>query len=417
MSLRRAWKAPDLRSGWEQVARTVRVGGSPLSRPTVRTYDGPGDPEETSSGAEPDTFDTSVAHISRVYNFWLGGRDNYAADREAAEQVIAAYPTILPSVRAQPAFLGRAVRYLVGEAGIRQFPDIGTGRPSADNTHEVAQRAAPESRVVYPESRVVYVDNDPIVLAHARALLTSSPEGPVPGPRHRQLRWHGAQALAPDHRPDHLAAGVLRRVTPPFGAQRPDQQQAAPAVRLGLHQLRHRRLVASVPDLDHHAVLVRGQPHAHRRGARRPFAGETAAGQPRRCLHRVGHQFGDDQRSGLHQRAKVPLPQHKLGVQPGAGCGGRQRSQFQVGLIRPRDVLAVPLPGLLAGGGLAGIGPGPRQAGCALVRDGRAHHGGERHTFALRGQTCPGLVMLPVFVTFPAPESSNHAPEPAATTG
>ena len=94
--------------------------------------------------------------------------------------MIAAYPTILPSVRAQPAFLGRAVRYLVGEAGIRQFPDIGTGRPSADNTHEVAQRAAPESRVVYPESRVVYVDNDPIVLAHARALLTSSPEGPVP---------------------------------------------------------------------------------------------------------------------------------------------------------------------------------------------------------------------------------------------
>jgi len=119
-------------------------------------------------------------NISRVYNFWLGGRDNYAADREAAEQVIAAYPTILPSVRAQPAFLGRAVRYLVGEAGIRQFPDIGTGRPSADNTHEGAQRAAPESRVVYPESRVVYLDNDPIVLAHASALLTSSPEGPVP---------------------------------------------------------------------------------------------------------------------------------------------------------------------------------------------------------------------------------------------
>ncbi len=136
--------------------------------------DVPATPGEASSApapdSGPDTFDTSVAHIARVYNFWLGGRDNYAADRDAAEQVIAAYPTIRSSVRAQRAFLGRAVHYLVTEAGIRQFLDIGTGLPSADNTHEVAQRAA-------PESRVVYADNDPIVLAHARALLTSSPEG------------------------------------------------------------------------------------------------------------------------------------------------------------------------------------------------------------------------------------------------
>jgi hypothetical protein len=132
--------------------------------------DVPDDTRSELSGVEPDTFDTSVAHIARVYNFWLGGRDNYAADRAAAEQVIAAYPTILASVRAQRAFLGRAVRYLVEEAGIRQFLDIGTGLPSADNTHEVAQQAA-------PESRVVYVDSDPIVLAHARALLTGSPRG------------------------------------------------------------------------------------------------------------------------------------------------------------------------------------------------------------------------------------------------
>src|SRR6516164_3307420 len=136
----------------------------------MRTYDVPGDTEEKSSGAEPDTFDTSVAHIARVYNFWLGGWDNYAADREAAEEVIAAYPTIRASVRAQRAFLGRAVHYLVAEAGIRQFLDIGTGLPAAGNTHEVAQRAA-------PESRVVYVDNDPIVLAHARTLLASDPQG------------------------------------------------------------------------------------------------------------------------------------------------------------------------------------------------------------------------------------------------
>jgi len=115
-------------------------------------------------------FDTSVAHIARVYDYWLGGKDNFAADRAAAEQAIAAYPDIVFSVRANRAFLARAVRYLAGEAGIRQFLDIGTGIPATSNTHEVAQSAA-------PESRVVYVDNDPVVLAHARALLTSGPHG------------------------------------------------------------------------------------------------------------------------------------------------------------------------------------------------------------------------------------------------
>ncbi len=119
---------------------------------------------------ERPTFDTSVAHQARMYNYWLGGKDNYAADRQAAERVIQAYPDILIGVRAQRAFLGRVVRYLAAEPGIRQFLDIGTGIPTADNTHEVAQSAV-------PESRIVYVDNDPIVLAHARALLTSSPEG------------------------------------------------------------------------------------------------------------------------------------------------------------------------------------------------------------------------------------------------
>jgi hypothetical protein len=108
--------------------------------------------------------------MARVYDFWLGGKDNFAADRAVAEQVAAAYPDVRAAVRAQRAFLARAVHFLVTEAGIRQFLDIGTGLPSADNTHQVAQRAA-------PASRVVYVDNDPIVLAHARVLLTSSPEG------------------------------------------------------------------------------------------------------------------------------------------------------------------------------------------------------------------------------------------------
>src|SRR6266699_2194656 len=119
------------------------------------------------SAPAPSGLDTSVPHIARVYDYWLGGKDNFAVDREAAEQVIAAYPGILRDVRAQRAFLANAVGQLAGVAGIRQFLDIGTGIPTANNTHEVAQGAA-------PSCRVVYVDNDPLVLAHARALLVGT---------------------------------------------------------------------------------------------------------------------------------------------------------------------------------------------------------------------------------------------------
>jgi hypothetical protein len=111
-----------------------------------------------------------VAHIARIYDCWLGGKDNFAVDRYAAEQAREAYPAIGQAVRAQRAFLGRAVRYLAAQAGIRQFLDIGTGIPAVNNTHEVAQSVA-------PRSRIVYVDNDPIVLSHARALLKSALEG------------------------------------------------------------------------------------------------------------------------------------------------------------------------------------------------------------------------------------------------
>jgi trans-aconitate methyltransferase len=121
-------------------------------------------------GYEPPDIDVTVAHQARVYDYTLGGKDNFPADREAAEKAIRANPDVVATARANRAFLGRAVRYLATEAGIRQFLDIGTGIPSAGNTHEVAQDAA-------PESRIVYVDNDPIVLAHARALLTSAPGG------------------------------------------------------------------------------------------------------------------------------------------------------------------------------------------------------------------------------------------------
>jgi hypothetical protein len=116
------------------------------------------------------TIDTSVAHPARVYDYWLGGKDNFAADREAAERVLAVSPGLRWRIQANRRFLARAVRYLAEEAGIRQFLDIGTGIPSANNTHQVAQEAA-------PDARIVYVDNDPIVLSHARALLTSGPRG------------------------------------------------------------------------------------------------------------------------------------------------------------------------------------------------------------------------------------------------
>jgi len=125
------------------------------------------------AGADgPAGIDTTVAHPARVYDYWLGGTNNFAADREAAERVLAATPGLRARVRANRAFLARVVRYLAAEAGIRQFLDVGTGIPSANNTHEVAQRAA-------PDARVVYVDNDPIVLTHARALLAGSPEGSI----------------------------------------------------------------------------------------------------------------------------------------------------------------------------------------------------------------------------------------------
>jgi hypothetical protein len=115
-------------------------------------------------------FDTSVPHSARVYDYWLGGKDNFAADRELGERTIEAYPNVVFSVRANRAFLARTVRFLARDEGIGQFLDVGTGIPTANNTHEVAQRYA-------PDSRIVYVDNDPIVLLHAQALLKSSPEG------------------------------------------------------------------------------------------------------------------------------------------------------------------------------------------------------------------------------------------------
>ena len=131
----------------------------------------------TTSKAAPDNgkagrlpFDTTKAHQARMYDYALGGKDNYASDRTAVEELLKVWPDAFATVRQNRAFLGRVVRYLAADAGIRQFLDIGTGIPTAGNLHEVAQAIA-------PETRVVYVDYDPVVLAHARALLDSTEEG------------------------------------------------------------------------------------------------------------------------------------------------------------------------------------------------------------------------------------------------
>jgi hypothetical protein len=128
------------------------------------------DQDDSAGQDAPVSFDTGVAHVARVYDYWLGGKDNFAADRAAGDQAIAAFPAIPLSARSNRAYQARVVRFLAGEAGIRQFLDIGTGIPTVNHTHQVAQSVA-------PESRVVYVDDDPVVLSHARALLASHPAG------------------------------------------------------------------------------------------------------------------------------------------------------------------------------------------------------------------------------------------------
>jgi hypothetical protein len=127
-------------------------------------------PDQPPSSSQHPVGDTTVPHSARVWNYWLGGQDNYPVDRAVGDQVRALFPGIVEVARAQRGFLARAIAYLAGKAGIRQFLDVGSGLPTAGNTHEVAQDIA-------PSARVVYTDNDPAVLAHARAVLTSTPEG------------------------------------------------------------------------------------------------------------------------------------------------------------------------------------------------------------------------------------------------
>ncbi|WP_242902195.1 SAM-dependent methyltransferase [Actinomadura terrae] len=180
-------------------------------------------------------IDTSVSHVARIWNYWLGGKDNYPVDREVGDQILELLPDVARLARASRLFLNRAVWYMAAEAGIRQFIDIGTGLPTVDNTHEVAQRAA-------PESRIVYVDNDPLVLAHAQALLTSTPEGATAyidaDLREPELILAGAAATLDFSRPIGLTLmGILEFIT--------DDAEAQSIVR---------RLLAALPSGSHFAM-------------------------------------------------------------------------------------------------------------------------------------------------------------------
>jgi hypothetical protein len=147
-----------------------RSAGPPGTSPAVPEADGSW-MSALNTAAEPGCgFDPSIPHSARIYSYWLGGKDHFPADRRAAEEVIRQRPQVVAGARANRAFLARAVTYLAAERGIRQFLDIGTGLPAPGATHQVAQAAD-------PSARVVYVDNDPLVLVHARALLTSTPQG------------------------------------------------------------------------------------------------------------------------------------------------------------------------------------------------------------------------------------------------
>ncbi len=141
--------------------------------------------------ADQPGIDTSVPHSARIWNYWLGGTDNYPVDRAAGDQFSAIYPGIVDIARADRAFLRRVVRYLAGEAGVRQFLDVGAGLPTADNTHEAAQQVA-------PQARTVYVDNDPLVVTHANALLASAAPGAAPGAAQGTTHFVDASMGDPD---------------------------------------------------------------------------------------------------------------------------------------------------------------------------------------------------------------------------
>ena len=245
-------------------------------------------------------IDTSRAHPARMYDYLLGGKDHFEADREAIGALLKAVPNARTGARENRAFLGRAVRFLVAEAGIRQFLDIGSGLPTANNVHEVAQSIA-------PGTRVVYVDNDPIVMAHARALLTSHPSGQT------------AYVQADLHDPESILGHPAVRETLDFGQPvalmllavlhfLPDDQDPAGIVSTLLGALPPGSyLVASQTTADFHdeATAADGIQAVRRAGV--PFQSRTAA------------EFGDLAFTGLKLVAPglVPVSEWRPETEPG----------------------------------------------------------------------------------------------------
>ncbi|MEV0718392.1 SAM-dependent methyltransferase [Asanoa sp. NPDC050611] len=222
------------------------------------------------------SLDTGIPHSARLWNYWLGGTDNFAADRAVADQILAMVPEMVGSARADRAYLGRVVRHLAGTEGIRQFLDVGTGIPTAGNTHEVAQRVA-------PSSRIVYVDNDPMVLVHARALLTSHPDGRTDyldaDLRDPAAVVAGARRTLDFDRPVAvMLLGILNFV--------PDDDEAAELVR---------RLVAAIPSgsfvtISHPTTEVNGEVMTE---ALRLWNEGPAAKMVLRSAEQVARLFGD----------------------------------------------------------------------------------------------------------------------------
>ena len=240
-----------------------------------------------------------------------GGKDNFAADRIAGEETIAAYPAIRASARANRAFLARSVRYLAAEAGIRQFLDIGTGLPTASNTHEVAQSVA-------PDSRIVYVDNDPLVLAHARALLTSRPEGATGVPRRGPARRRRDPRAGGRHPRPH-PAGRRHAAGHPALHPRPGPGPADHGPAGQRHPVRQLR-----------DDLARGQRHLARGDGRDDQADEPAPGR--------GQPRGTDQGRGrgLLRRPGPARARRGQGHPVAAGSGRGSRGADQpVGRRRP----------------------------------------------------------------------------------
>jgi hypothetical protein len=164
-------------------------------------------PSNTPPGWVSSRFDTTVPHSARVWNYWLGGKDHYPADRDAGDAYAAIFPRITHLARTSRYFLARAVRFLAADTAIRQFVDIGTGLPTVDNTHDIAQRVA-------PHARIVYVDNDPIVLSHARALLTSSPDGSTDYAQPVALMLMGIMGHIPDEHAYPIVSELIGALPP-----------------------------------------------------------------------------------------------------------------------------------------------------------------------------------------------------------